>query len=63
MNMPLVLSVREAAQRAGVPEYALRRWIAQGSVHAVKSGRKLFVTWGSLVRFLSGAECVEGDAD
>lgn len=56
MTAPLMLSIRETAARAGVAVNAVRRWVADGSVHAVRSGSKFYVSWASVVRFLSGAE-------
>lgn len=55
MNMPLMLGVRETAKRAGVPEHALRRWIAEGRLHTVTSGNRFYISWASVVRFLEGA--------
>lgn len=52
--MPLVLSIKEAAARAGIPVAFVRRLVADGSVHAVRSGSRFYVTWSSLERYLLG---------
>lgn len=54
MNMPLVYTIREAAARAGVPVAFMRRMIADGAVHAVRSGNRFYVTWASVERYLLG---------
>jgi len=59
MQIPLVLSVKETAERAGVPVSFIRRLIADGSVHAVRSGKKYFVGWASVERFLAGEHTTE----
>lgn len=59
MTMPLMLTVKETAAKAGVPVAAVRRWIAEGRLHAVTSGNRFYVSWASVVRFLSGEDDVE----
>lgn len=54
MNTPLVLTIRETAARAGIPVAFMRRMVAQGSVHAVRSGNRFYVTWASVERYLLG---------
>lgn len=54
MNIPLVLTIRETAARAGIPVAFMRRMVAQGSVHAVRSGNRFYVTWASVERYLLG---------
>lgn len=54
MNVPLVYTIREAATRAGVPVAFMRRMVAEGSVHSVRSGSRFYVTWASVERFLLG---------
>ena len=58
-----VCSIREAVQRAkgaGLPisEYALRQWIKTGSIPARRVGRKSFIYFPLLVRYL---QCQDGD--
>ena len=54
--MPLVYTIREAAARAGIPVAFMRRMIADGAVHAVRSGNRFYVTWASVERFLLGED-------
>lgn len=54
MTHPLMLSVKETATRAGIPAHAIRRWIAEGKLHTVTSGNRYYISWASVVRFLSG---------
>jgi len=49
---PLVYTIRETAARAGVPVAFVRRLVADGSVHAVRSGNRFYVTWASVERYL-----------
>jgi excisionase family DNA binding protein len=56
MNSPLVLTIRETAARAGIPVAFVRRLVAEGSVHAVRSGSRFYVTWASVERYLLGEE-------
>lgn len=54
MNAPIMLTINKAAEQAGVPVHALRQWMASGMIHSVRSGKKHFVSWASLARFLEG---------
>lgn len=54
MELPVMLTVRQTAERAGVSEYAVRRWVADGQVHCVRSGNKIYISWASMVQFLTG---------
>lgn len=56
LNQPLVLTIRETAARAGLPVHFVRRMVADGSVHAVRSGNKFYVSWASVERFLAGED-------
>ena len=54
-----LLSVNEAVKRGkleNVPisETAIRRWVRDGTLHAVFSGRKALIYWPSLMKLLSG---------
>ena len=51
---PRMMRIKEAAQTVGVPVHALRVWINEGSVYAVKSGSRYYVNLASLIRFLNG---------
>lgn len=56
MTLPIMLTVKETATRAGVPERAIRRWIAEGKLHTVTSGNRFYISWASVVRFLTGED-------
>ena len=56
MMQPRMMRIKQAAQETGVPVHALRVWIDQGSVHAVRSGSRYYVNLVSLIRFLNGEE-------
>ena len=56
MNVPLVLTIRETAARAGIPVAFVRRLVADGKVHSVRSGSRFYVTWASVEGYLLGAE-------
>ena len=56
MMQPRMMRIKEAAQETGVPVHALRVWIDQGSVHAVRSGSRYYVNLVSLLSFLNGGE-------
>lgn len=56
MNVPLVFTIRETAARAGIPVAFVRRLVADGSVHAVRSGNRFYVTWASMERYLLGED-------
>ena len=59
MTVPLMLSISETAEWAGVAVHAVRRWVADGSVHAVRSGNRFYVSWASVAAFLNGGEDFE----
>lgn len=56
MNIPLVLSIRETAARAGIPVAFVRRLVAENKVHSVRSGSRFYVTWSSVEQYLTGPE-------
>lgn len=56
MMQPRMMRIKQAAQETGVPVHALRVWIDQGSVHAVRSGSRYYVNLASLIKFLNGEE-------
>lgn len=59
MNIPIVLTVRETAARAGIPVAFVRRLIAEGRVHAVRSGSRFYISWASMERFLLGEQAAQ----
>lgn len=56
MMQPKMMRIKEAAQEVGVPVHALRVWVSQGSVHAVRSGSRYYVNLASLISFLNGTD-------
>lgn len=46
------MSVREAAEHAGVSGALIKRWLAEGRVRGLKSGRSWVVDEADLKRFL-----------
>jgi len=59
MNLPLVLTIRETALHAGIPVAFVRRLVAEGKVHAVRSGSRFYVTWASVEQYLLGVDGVD----
>jgi len=49
-----MLTVAATAQRAGVSEFAVRRWVREGSLKAVRVGRKYLMSWLNVEKFLIG---------
>ena len=49
-------TIKEAAAEAGVPVYALRRWVKSGEVPAVYAGKKALINLDHLIDFLNGSE-------
>ena len=61
--MPEMLTIKQAAQRlkASQPntpicEVTLRRWQKERKFHSVTAGRKILISWPSLLAFLNGGE-------
>lgn len=54
MNIPLVLTIKETAARAGIPVAFVRRLVAENKVHSVRSGSRFYVNWSSLEGYLLG---------
>jgi len=59
MNLPLVLTIRETALQAGIPVAFVRRLVAEGKVHTVRSGSRFYVTWASVEQYLLGVDGVD----
>ena len=53
-NIPIVLTIPEAAAAYNLPPYTLRRWVKTGELKAVRSGRKVFINSAVLNEFLRG---------
>ena len=54
-TMPRMRCIKAAAHELNISEYALRRWVKQGLVPAVYSGKKALINLDSLIAFLGGA--------
>ncbi|MBQ9541945.1 helix-turn-helix domain-containing protein [Ruminococcus sp.] len=54
--VPKMRTIKEAAAEAGVPVYALRRWVKSGEVPAVYAGKKALINLDHLIDFLNGSE-------
>lgn len=61
--MPEMLTIKQAAERLknaqpDVPicEVTLRRWQKEHKFHSVMAGRKILISWSSLLAFLNGGE-------
>lgn len=67
MNVPEMATIKQVAERANVPEYAVRRWVRDGVLRSVKSGNRSYIAWASVMKFLSGddlaEESVKGSAE
>lgn len=58
-KIPTVLSIPQCAAAYNLPPYALRRWIKEGKIKTVLSGRKMFINTNLLNDFLAGGGIVE----
>lgn len=58
-NIPVVYSLPQCAKAYNLPPYALRRWIKEGKLKAIHSGRKIFINADTLNTFLSGSGAAE----
>lgn len=54
-SKPRMRCIKAAAHELNISEYALRRWVKQGVVPAVYSGKKALINLDSLIAFLGGA--------
>lgn len=55
-TMPRMRCIKAAAHELNISEYALRRWVKQGLVPAVYTGRKALVNLDNVADFLRGGE-------
>ena len=53
-SKPKMRCIKAAAQELNISEYALRRWVKQGLVPAVYSGKKALLNLDSVIAFLGG---------
>lgn len=59
-----VLTINEAVARSKlegvpIPETALRRWVRNGDIHAVYTGKKALLYWPAVKKFLCGSETTQ----
>lgn len=50
--MIIMLTIKEAARTRNIPEHAVRRWVAEGALPAVRSGKKHLLAAENLDAFL-----------
>ena len=55
---PMMLPLREASRRCGLPYSCLLRMVHEGRVPCIESGRRYYINYRTLCRILNG-----GDAD
>ena len=55
-QIPVMLGIREAADRFGLPVHFVRELVKSRRVYAVQAGsKKYFINQASLISFLTGA--------
>lgn len=58
MNVPKMMRIREVAKMLGLPELAVRRAVADGTLYAIKSGNRFYVSVASAMRWVDGGNGV-----
>jgi hypothetical protein len=61
--MPEMLTIKQTLQKineqmpnSNIRDCTLRAWIREKKFHYVKAGKKILISWASLVAFLGGSE-------
>ena len=54
MNVPEMVTIKQAASRINISEYAIRRWVKAGMIRSVKSGNRVYIPLYSVINFLYG---------
>lgn len=49
-----VEKIKEQFPNSPICEFALRKWLKNKDIHYVTVGRKILISWASLVSFLTG---------
>lgn len=52
-KFPQMVTVKEASQETGLPEYFIRKLCITNKVKAIKSGKKYYLNADSLMRILT----------
>ena len=52
-KLPAMLTIRQASQETGLPEYCVRKLCITNEVKAIKSGKKYYINADSLNDFLT----------
>ena len=55
-KLPQMLTIKEAAKKAGLKPYFVRQLVLQNKIKYVKSGRKYLINLNSLIEFLNAGE-------
>ena len=50
---PLMLTIRQTAAAAKLPEYAVRRWVKDGTIPCIMAGSKALINYDKLVEMLN----------
>lgn len=53
-HIPVMLGLREAAERSGLSYSALRLMCIRGEISHVRVGKKYLVNWARLLEYLGG---------
>lgn len=54
MNVPEMVTIKQAASRINISEHAVRRWVKDGMIRSVKSGNRVYIPFYSIIKFLYG---------
>lgn len=50
---PLMLTIKETANKSGLSEYTIRTWVKQGIIPYLLIGRKYLISWDNFCEFLN----------
>lgn len=60
---PIVKKAKQCSEDAGTSEWFIRKLIKENRVKYIRSGRRIYVNWESLVNYLEGEMNDNGDME
>lgn len=55
-NIPVMLTIKETAEKSGLPYSAIRKMCLCNEITYIKLGRKFLVNWNKFLEYLNGEE-------
>ena len=60
-EVPIMLTIKETAERSGLPYSAIRKKCLCDEITYIKTGRKFLINWNRFLDYLNGREATSDE--